>query len=385
MKARPWLLPLLLGLVPTALLVAAYYSIGSFGAEKINPYERDLTVYFHSADWVSGKGVLYKSVFSEYPLPANLIFALVRIASTALTPLLSPLAAFETIWMVLCGLLYIYFVRKVIEMTASSTGLWAILTPAVSYFSLNRYDIFLAIATLFCLFEIRRERWLPATLWLSACIALKGYALFLVPAYFMFLWVKLSFQKALNHSVLALAPFLLFHLAILAWAGWDGLLMPYKFHLGRSFNGETSYDVLIFIFGDVGISDIVTRWHIPQLGQVATSLVAAFMMPKNFDELLDSWLFALFGFMLFSNFASPQWILWVIPLTAFSKRYGIHFWCAALSWATFIYFPLSQVYRAIPLAGIAFERLSIVTVMLLRLLMSLATLRLDEAKKVEFA
>jgi hypothetical protein len=43
---------------------------------------------------------------------------------------------------------------------------------------------------------------------------------------------------------------------------------------------------------------------------------------RRFEDLINSFLFAIFGFMSFSTFYSPQFVLWVLPLICFSTFAG---------------------------------------------------------------
>ena len=143
----------------------------------------DLTVYLRSSNWVVGSGRLYQEVFSEYPLLANLVFGLVRGVSEALR---SGRNGFYVVWMAFALMAYITGVYQV-HRHAPKENIWIWLALGPLYFSLFRFDIYPALTTLLALCAIRGRRHLEGTIWLGITAAFKGYALFLLPAYVVFL------------------------------------------------------------------------------------------------------------------------------------------------------------------------------------------------------
>ena len=65
------------------------------------------------------------------------------------------------------------------------------------------------------------------------------------------------------------------------------------------------------------------------------------MRPRSFEDLVNACLFAVLGFMSFSVFYSPQYVLWVLPLVCFSASRVMLISAILLSWLTYIYFPIS--------------------------------------------
>ena len=296
----------------------------------------DMRVYFDSARWVIEGGRLYREVESEYPLFANIIFATVRYLGNLLHP---GIYGFYTLWIASTWLVYLCAVYRIATGTSMLAAL-AWLAPAPIFFAVYRFEIYPATATLMALFAIRRASYIKSAIWLGVAIALKGYALFLLPAYCVFMIYRCGFAAAIKLGALALAPMILSLLATFTFAGWEGVLAPFKFHAFRTLNGESTYDAINYLLGFRVIPGSDVRW-VGQSLQVACALAAAAMRPRTFDDLVNSFLFAVLGFMSFSVFYSPQFVLWILPLVCFSDSRFMLISAICFSWLTYLYFPIS--------------------------------------------
>ncbi len=203
----------------------------------------DLNVYFKSSRWVAGEGSLYKGVFSEYPLLANLIFGIVRYLAEILHPLSSRFDSFAWFWMSIAWFIYLGIIYQVAT-KISKQALWVWLAPAPLYFALLRFDIYPALMTFIALFAIKNQKYRWGAFWLGLAIALKGYALVLVPAYFVFIYYNQGFIQAIKITAICLTPFILSQVVVFAYAGIDGVKQPYLYHINRSSNNESTYDAL---------------------------------------------------------------------------------------------------------------------------------------------
>jgi len=134
-----------------------------------------------------GQGTLYVNVPSEYPLLANLFFALVRLVSGALNTQPTALLSFEVTW-VTCGWWMWLAVLFLLWRNAPRRAIWLWLNPAALYFSLYRFDVYLVAGTLLCLLAARDGRIRTAALLLGATVALKGFAILFVPAFALWVW-----------------------------------------------------------------------------------------------------------------------------------------------------------------------------------------------------
>lgn len=360
----------------TSVVGAAILTVASFGAAIAYLSAKgwlplnagDLNLYFASARWVTEGGRLYRDVWSEYPLFANIIFATVRYLSN---PFHAGVYGFYGVWIALTWVIYLYAVYRIATGTTRLAAL-AWLAPAPIYFAVFRFDIFPAVATLMSLFAIRRTSYVEGAVWLGVAAALKGYALFMLPAYCVFIVYQRGFAAAIKVGVLAVAPMILSLLATLIFAGWDGMVAPFSFHALRTLNRESTYDAFNYLFGSTYdpfnhlfniplIPDgSKLRWFAQSL-QVGCALAAAAMRPRRFDDLVNSFLFAVLGFMSFSTFYSPQFVLWILPLVPFSGSLGMLISAILFSWLSYPYNPVD--------APLALFKAEIIAVSLLRLFM----------------
>ena len=69
------------------------------------------------------------------------------------------------------------------------------------------------------------------------------------------------------------------------------------------------------------------------------------MRPRSFEDLVNASLFAVLGFMSFSVFYSPQFVLWILPLVCFSGSRVMLIPAILFSWLTYLYFPISDQLR----------------------------------------
>ena len=294
----------------------------------------DIGVYFRSSAWAVGGGTLYVDVPSEYPLAANLIFGTLRFLASLLAPPEGQEGAFTLLW-ILAGLAVLAGCLRLVirESEPGVSLLW--LLPAVIYFAALRFDIYPAFTLLLSLAAMRRQRWLRSAGWLGAAIALKGFALFLVPCMAIFVCHRAGRRAALICSAASLVPYAAMTLITLLISDLDGLLSSYLFHVRRSFNGESLWDGLNLRF--------LVLWFpgLPALLTLCFSIGAAGLRPRSFDRLVDACLVAVVGFTVSTVFYSPQFCLWILAIASFSQRRRILllvFWLCLL---TYFYFPIA--------------------------------------------
>jgi hypothetical protein len=295
----------------------------------------DLEVYFNSSRWIIEGGRLYREVWSEYPLLANVIFATWRYLGNLVYP---GITGFRYAWVLSAGLIFLWAVHRV----ASETTLLAALAwvaPAPIYFALFRFDIYPAAATLLAMFAIRRASYTEGAIWLGVAAAFKGYALFLLPAYCVFMIYQRGFLAAFCLGALIIAPTILTLLATLTFVSWEEALAPLIFHSQRGFNGQSTYDAINYLLGTQSSLNQIA--YVSQSLQLASALAAAAMRPRTFEDLANSLVFAVLGFMTFSVFYSPQYVLWLLPLVCFSRSRVMLSLAIAFSWLSYFYFPIS--------------------------------------------
>jgi hypothetical protein len=323
----------------------------------------DIGVYFDTARWITEGGRLYREVPSDYPLFPNIMFAICRYLGHLLHP---GIWGFFTLWVASAWFVYLFAVYR-IATDATMLAALAWLAPAPIYYALFRFDLYPAVATLMSLFAIRRTAYVEAAVWLGVAIALKGYALFLLPAYCVFMVYQRGSAAAIKVGALAATPMMLSLLATLTFAGWEGVVAPFEIQALRTPNGESIYDAINYIFGATAmLKGSEARW-VGQSLQVGCALAAAAMRPRKFEDLVNAFLFAVLGFMSFSVFYSPQFVLWILPLVCFSGSRVMLISAIFFSWLTYLYCPIS--YSLMQMGQPDLFKAMVVTLGLLRLFM----------------
>ena len=305
---------------------------------------QDIHVYFESSRWIVGGGTLYRAVPSEYPLLANLIFAVVRLVSQVVSVLADPYDRFAWVWVSLMLPLWFFVLHRLwTRFPRPALLLW--LTPASLYFALYRFDALAVLLSLLCVEAIYQDRLRRAALMLGLVTALKGYSLFLLPAFAVYVWRRRGFAEAAVTSVVNLAPFALANLVTLLFGGVEGLMFAYRFHAARWLNGESTWDAIAYLTGPA-IRDWLPRFtKLPMILAAACALIAAGFRPREPRDLMRAFLFATTGFISFSVFYSPQFVLWLVPFVADFASPLASWLVVAASWLTFAYFPVAFFKR----------------------------------------
>ncbi|MGG6269249.1 hypothetical protein ACQ4M3_25840 [Leptolyngbya sp. AN03gr2] len=348
----------------------------------------DLNAYYAPTAWVSGAGRLYREVFSEYPLLANVIFGSCRFVAEGIRSIsggwIETRKAFDGVWISTAWVLYSWLAYRIYK-RCSKQAVWIWLAPAPLYFTIFRYDIFPAIATFMALLYIRDSKYMRGALCIGMAIALKGYALFLVPSYFVYVLQRRGMRDAVKIVGVCLAPWVFGNLIVLLYGGWEGLVAPYLFHSNRELNGESTYDAIVYFTRFYRLKRISDYPWIAQMLQVAFPLIAMALRPKTFQALIDAFLISLLGFMSFSVFYSPQFLLWILPIACFSNSRSILRLCLISSWATFLYFPVAYGVRfetlplldwTVPIGPWAFQGLVTAIAVIRLMLMSISVRRI---------
>lgn len=297
----------------------------------------DPLVYFRSSSWVVGQGRLYVDVPSEYPLFANLFFALVRLISEALNSQPSALLSFEVMW-VACGWWMWLIVLVALWRNAPHRAIWLWLNPAALYFSLYRFDVYIVATTLLMLLAMRNGRVRTAALWLGITVALKGFAVLAVPAFAVWVWRNKGRREAAIASALAVGPMAISLAIIFVVSGLTAMLYPFRFQAIRTPDGETSaWDVLIPFGLGTKLAHRITL--LPFALEAGFALLAAAMRPKTFEQFLRSYLVAVGGFLTFSAFYSAQFVLWLVAPIALSDSVALIGAAVVIAWVTPVFYP----------------------------------------------
>jgi hypothetical protein len=311
----------------------------------------DIGVYFQESRWLLGEGRLYVDVFSEYPLAPNLIFGFVRLLSETAGnttarisgPEIEPQIWFALIWMSI-SFFFLVLSLKLLNRSAENRHWLLLLTPACIFFAINRFDIYPAFFIILTFVLLQRGRTQSASLALGVAISLKGFPLFFLPGYLAFLYFTQGFKTSFKNACIAVSPFILTHAAVYMWAGWDGLAMPYRFHLERGMNSESTFRAITFVIRSItGKRDYQFPFPlepISQFIQILFALLPVVFRPRRFSDLLYSYLIAVVGFISAALFHSPQFLLWYVPVIAFTKSKILYWLGLTIGWITYLYFPI---------------------------------------------
>jgi len=318
----------------------------------------DIGVYYKSSDWLGDLSRLYVDVPSEYPLAANIIFLVARMLSTLLSKSVDHFRAFQIVWSSMGLSAYgacLFIVSRLQDRNNIRIVTW--LTPAVLYYSLFRFDIFVALPIVLFMFLVKRNKFLLGSLSLGLAISLKGFAVVLIPALFFFSLSTQGLRVALKCVLIAFAPLFVFNLLVYLNSGYDGLMFAYRFHADRTFNGESTWDAF-------GLQHLVENIHfLPALIVLLFSSYPIWRRPKSFAEFTDCAVIAVVGFASSLVFYSPQFVLWIVSISVFSERRFLSGLCLALSLVTYGYFPYAADLRSVIPGKLSWELWSLLVKM----------------------
>ena len=123
--------------------------------------------------------------------------------------------------------------------------------------------------------------------------------------------------------------------------GWEGFLIPYKFHLTRTGNPESLFHLLLVTLTRLGLfqPEPLLR-KVFFLLQFAITPLCVFVRIDTWEKALRWSALAVICFILFAKFYSPQWILWFVPLLVLLARTrGEIAGIVVFDLVTFLYFP----------------------------------------------
>ncbi len=147
--------------------------------------------------------------------------------------------------------------------------------------------------------------------------------------------------------------------------GKEALEAPYKYHLERTFNGQSTWDSLNLKF-------LVKRFpFIPQFFIAITSILGFLRRPRNLNELAESSLIAITGFVSSLIFYSPQFCLWILSSATFIKKKRTLFIICTLCFLSFIYFPITYDMRNTHFLNLFLYKMVVLSVTSLRIILLL--------------
>ena len=354
---------------PRGLLRVLLASAGIFGPPivilLVGPGRlvgHDIEVFFRESAWAAGGPPLYSKTFSEYPLAANLLFALIRRLGDALQLDPTALGSFTAVWLALgwwCWLGVLVALRRV----GRPGAVWLWLTPTSLYFGLLHFDIVPVALTIGGLATARSGRLHRAALLVGLAIAIKGYMLFAVPAFATWILLAHGPRRAVTATAVAIAPLALSVALVALIAGGGAAIAPFRWQALRGLNGESLWDALNLVLGGRASALLASAPGLPFGLAALASLLAAAVRPRTFDDLCRSVVIAVGGYALVSVFYSAQFALWLIPPIALGGGRLLLATGIVFQWATFAYAPVGT---HLPKAGAAVARLTFLGLAALR-------------------
>ena len=300
---------------------------------------RDVHLYGGFAASVFDGRVPYRDFFMEYPPGALAVFLPPQIASQDHYN-----AAFKTL-MALCGLATILLVALVLERLAvSDVQLWAAvlllaLSPiALGPISLNTYDAWPALLTVAALFLLLRGASLAALVVLALAFAAKVYPLVLLPPALVFVWRTAGRRAATRAAAAFCATAVAVIVPFLVLAP-HGLVESFRAQAARGLQVESLGGALLAVADRIGLYDATvvhktapaisyeltgslpeTLAALSSAAQIAAVVLVAWLYARGRDEprrLAIAFAAAIAGFLAFTRFFSPQYLVWLVPFVAF--------------------------------------------------------------------
>ncbi len=328
-------------------LVLLSVMVTRFGTFPCFNDHHDIWIYSQRGSWATTGQQPYRDVFSEYPQIATWLFAVPHVAVDAWSQLSGASQKGEQSYRyVFSGLMAIFLAGTIAMLHALRRDhkwlAFLLLLPASCYFTHNRFDIVPAFLTLASLAALRRTHLHSAFVLLAIATATKWYALVMMPVFTVYVYQtnrRVLFSAISSYALVLFAIFLPTLLAI----GWQGFLIPYKFHLTRTTNSESLLHLVTVTFTRLGIQHTLVETVLMKvflLLQFAIAPLCAISRIDTWDKVVRWSALSIMCFMLFAKFCSPQWILWIVPLLVLlvrtpSEMAGI----VVLDLVIYVYFP----------------------------------------------
>ena len=279
--------------------------------------------------------VPYRDFFMEYPPGALAAFLPPAVAGSGHYN-----AAFKTL-MALCGIAMLFLVAVVLARLGASTkrlwlalGLLALSPVALGPISLNTYDAWPALLTLGALTLLIVGSPLWALGLLGVAFAAKVYPVVLLPPALVFVWRTVgrevaarAFAAFAGSAAVIVVPFLTL--------APGGLAESFRAQAARGLQVESLGGALLAVADRVGLysATVVHKTGraisyeltgslpealaaVSSALQVAAVLLVAWLYLRGRDDalrLVAAFAAAIAGFLAFTRFFSPQYLVWLLP------------------------------------------------------------------------
>jgi uncharacterized membrane protein len=327
---------------------------------------RDVHLYGGFARSVFDGAVPYRDFFMEYPPGALAVFLSPEVFGSAHYN-----AAFKAL-MTLCGAATIVVVALLLaHLGATRARLWAALallalSPiALGPISLNTYDAWPALLTVVALALLAAAAPVAAFAVLGLAFAAKLYPIVLVLPASVFVWRTLGRSAALRSLAAFVTVAAVLVVPFFALAP-HGLLESFRAQAGRSLQVESLGGSLLGVADRLGwysatvlhrtghtISYDLVGWLPRAIGVVSSVLqvlavvgVTLLYLRRRDDLMRLAAAFAavVAGFLAFTRFFSPQYLVWLIPLVVLLQPLEWMLTAAALVLAQVWFFHYGDVF-----------------------------------------
>jgi len=283
----------------------------------------DVGVYYERTRWVPEGGLPYRDVRQEYPQAAVLYLSLIRFFSDNFDNFALIFRVMSLF--VFLGLILVTY--KVIKQQGRSQAyLLLFCLPSFLYFTFNRFDILPALLVqLGILFFIKRKINISILL-LVIAFFVKWYALFVLLAFFVYLYQRKDKYDFKKEVVLPLVVSIVFFVGIMVASfllfGFYSIALTYDFHATRNLEVGgllTVLSILTAVMLKNGellrpIADIYS--YLLKIVFCCHACLLFFYRRKvdNTKKLILALSSLVIIFIITLNFNSPQWIMWFLPL-----------------------------------------------------------------------
>jgi uncharacterized membrane protein len=318
--------------VPLYVAACAVPDGGLFRAARY----RDVHLYQRYAESLLNGHVPYRDFFMEYPPGALAVFLPPAAATEAHYN-----AAFKAL-MALCGAGMLVLVAFVlVRIGATTMRLWtgvllvAASPIALGPISLNTYDAWPALLTVAALALLLTRREVAALAVLGLAFAAKVYPVVLLPLALVWTWRQRGRRVALAGFAAFCGVALVVALPFLVLAP-HGLVESFRAQAARGLQIESLGAQVLVAADHLGLYSVSVVHHtrgavsydlrgsLPQaLGALCSALqlgavaAVAWLYARGRDEprrLVVGFAAAVAGFLAFTRFFSPQYLVWLVPL-----------------------------------------------------------------------
>jgi uncharacterized membrane protein len=327
---------------------------------------RDVHLYGGFAHSVFAGHVPYRDFFMEYPPGALAVFLPPQAFGSSHYN-----AAFKAL-MTLCGAATIVVLALLLVRLGATRGrlwvalgLFALSPIALGPISLNTYDAWPALLTVVALALLLAAVPVAALAVLGLAFATKVYPIVLVPPALVYVW-RTAGRRAAAWSLAAFAAVAGVVIVPFLALAPHGLAESFRAQAARALQVESLFGSLLGVADRLGwyTAHVVHRTGhaisydltgtlprvlagISSLAQLAAVLLVAWLYRRGRDEpqrLAAAFAAAVAGFLAFTRFFSPQYLVWLVPLVVLLQPLEWLLTAAALVLAQVWFFHYRDVF-----------------------------------------